>query len=60
MRDYVPGASGQRVDYLDSLAGAIMQTPARIGHVIGTAPIAERVQVWTPGAGQHEIEIDFG
>ena len=60
MRDYVPGASGQRVDYLDSLAGAIMQTPARIGHVIGAPPVADRVQVWTPGAGQHEIEVDFG
>lgn len=60
MRDYVPGASGQRVDYLDSLAGAIMQTPARIGHVVGTMPATERVQVWSPGAGQHEVDVDFG
>ena len=54
MRDWVPGARGQRDDYIDSGAGCISQTPIRIGKIQGT-PAAAAGADWRPDAGHYDI-----
>ena len=57
MRAYVPGAPGQRDDLIDSGAGAIAQTPVRIGRHIGRVDSTNPLD-WRPGAGDYAIQIE--
>ena len=57
MRDWIPGVEGQADDYIDSGAGAVKQTPIRIGKVIGNVKTLERKQ-WRPSSGVHEVQVD--
>lgn len=58
MRDWIPGVPNQPDDYLDSAAGAIKQTPIRIGRVIGNVHELER-HAWRPSSGQTEVAVDL-
>lgn len=60
MRDWNPAVTSQPDDMLDSLAGAITQTPERIGkdgH--GWNPPAQQKDDWRPSAGATEVELEF-
>ena len=56
MRDWQPGVRGQKDDFIDSGAGAISQTPIRIGKIRGPVQHA-RPPDWRPDGGEYEIEI---
>lgn len=56
MQDWVPKQSGQKDDYIDSGAGAISQTPVRIGKLLGK-PSTVSGPDWRPDSGSHEIII---
>lgn len=58
MRDFNPALTNQPDDYLDSGAGAISQTPVRIGKIVGK-PTGERSNDWRPSAGVHEVQVDY-
>lgn len=58
MRDFNPAITNQPDDYLDSGAGAISQTPVRIGKIVGK-PTEERRDDWRPDAGVHEVQVDY-
>lgn len=58
MRDFNPAISDQADDYLDSGAGAISQTPVRIGKIVGK-PTGEQRDDWRPDAGVHEVQVDY-
>jgi hypothetical protein len=55
MRDYIPGSGGQLIDHLDAAAGAVKQTPVRIGRIIGTPKTLPAPGTWRPDAGTHEV-----
>lgn len=57
MMQFNPLAKNQADDYLDSGAGAIAETPVRIGRVVGK-PTGERTDDWRPGAGQFSVELE--
>lgn len=59
MRDWNPAVTDQPDDHLDSLAGAITQTPERIGKRAGLIPPVTAPEDWRPSAGQHEVELEF-
>lgn len=58
MRDFNPALTNQPDDYLDSGAGAISQTPVRIGKIVGK-PTGEGRNDWRPDAGVHEVQVDY-
>ncbi|WP_137972008.1 phage terminase large subunit [Pseudomonas sp. F(2018)] len=58
MRDFNPAISNQPDDFLDSGAGAISQTPVRIGKIVGK-PTEQRRDDWRPDAGVHEVQVDY-
>lgn len=58
MRDWIPGVEGQADDFIDALAGAVKQTPIRIGKVIGNVKSLERKR-WRPESGVHEVQVDL-
>lgn len=58
MRDYIPGVEGQMVDHIDAGAGAIKQTPIRIGKVLGNVTELKR-QRWRPNSGVHEVAVEL-
>lgn len=58
MRDWIPGVQGQEDDFIDSGAGAVKQTPIRIGKVIGNVKSLERKR-WRPDSGVHEVQVDL-
>ena len=58
MRDFNPAITTQDDDYLDSGAGAISQTPVRIGRIVGK-PTETRRDDWRPDAGVHEVQVDY-
>lgn len=58
MREFNPEVTSQPDDYIDSGAGAIRQTPVRIGKIVGK-PTATSREDWVPSAGVHEVELDF-
>jgi hypothetical protein len=58
MRDWIPGVENQADDYIDSGAGAIKQTPIRIGKVVGNVKTIQR-QRWRPGSGVHEVVVEM-
>lgn len=59
MRDWIPGASSQQDDYLDSGAGAVTETPERIkAHKAGN-PTTAKSDDWRPQSGVYEVEMEF-
>lgn len=58
MRDFNPAVTDQADDYLDSGAGAIAQTPVRIGRIVGK-PTEVRRDDWRTNAGVHEVQVDY-
>lgn len=58
MRDWIPGVENQEDDYIDSAAGAVKQTPVRIGKVIGNVKQLTK-QSWRPDSGVHEVAVDL-
>ena len=58
MRDFNPAISDQPDDYLDSGAGAVSQTPVRIGRIVGN-PTERQRDDWRPDAGVHEVQVDY-
>lgn len=63
MRDWNPAVIDQPDDHLDSLAGAIVETPERIGRAVvvpsdGWKPPGQARDDWRPSAGVHEVELE--
>ncbi|CAM4032404.1 phage terminase large subunit [Ectopseudomonas alcaliphila] len=58
MRDFNPAITNQPDDFLDSGAGAVSQTPVRIGKVVGNPTETQRKD-WRPTAGVHEVQVDY-
>lgn len=58
MRDWIPLNTNQEDDYIDSGAGAIHNTPVRIGKVVIEAKVLE-FKDWRPGQGSHEVTVDY-
>ena len=58
MRDFNPAVKDQEDDYLDSGAGAVAQTPVRIGRIVGK-PTEARRDHWRTNAGVHEVQVDY-
>lgn len=57
MRDFNPSMKDQPDDYIDAGAGAIADTPVRIGRQVGK-PTGEPVDDWRQGAGVHEVQLE--
>jgi len=57
MRDWVPGDRDQADDFLDAGAGAIKQTPVRIGKVIIDTEAMGRRE-WRPSSGTYEVTVE--
>lgn len=60
MRDWNPAITDQPDDYLDSLGGAISETPERIGRSVGWNTPGHAREDWRPSAGVHEVELEDG
>jgi len=58
MRDFNPALTTQDDDFIDSGAGAISQTPVRIGRIVGK-PTEVKRDDWRPDAGTHEVQVDY-
>ena len=58
MKDFNPELRDQADDYLDSGAGAIAQTPIRIGKIVGK-PTEHSREDWRPEAGVHEVSVEY-
>lgn len=58
MQDFNPLNKNQPDDFLDSGAGAITETPVRIGKVVRKVDIAAGND-WRPSAGVHEVTLEF-
>ncbi|WP_286975753.1 phage terminase large subunit [Pseudomonas sp.] len=58
MRDFNPALTNQDDDFIDSGAGAISQTPVRIGRIVGKPTEVQRDD-WRPDAGVHEVQVDY-
>lgn len=58
MRDFNPAVTSQPDDFIDSGAGAISETPVRIGKLVGK-PTAQGREDWQPTDGDHEVAVDY-
>lgn len=58
MRDFNPELRDQPDDYLDSAAGAIAQTPIRIGKIVRNPDTPKRDD-WRPEAGEVEVPMYY-
>ncbi|HFZ1920622.1 TPA: phage terminase large subunit [Serratia marcescens] len=58
MRDFNPELTNQDDDYIDSGAGAIGQTPVRIGKLVKISNVQAR-EHWQPTDGDHEVAVDY-
>lgn len=58
MRDWNPAVASQPDDLIDSLAGAVSETPERIGRG-GWIPPGHDRDDWRPSAGENEVELEF-
>lgn len=59
MRDWNPAVADQPDDDLDACAGAITETPERLGgHQVWNAT-AQQSHDWRPSAGEHEVELEL-
>jgi hypothetical protein len=57
MREWDPTVTSQPDDYLNSGAGAIAQTPVRIGNNVEV--VAPPDDDWRQGGGTHDVQSDF-
>lgn len=57
MKDFNPEVADQPDSYIDSAAGAIKETPVRIGKSIGEPGTRDTERDWRPGPGVHDIEF---
>ena len=57
MKDFNPSITNQPDDYLDAGAGAITETPVRIGKIVGK-PNQELGNNWRPSGGVFEVTLD--
>jgi hypothetical protein len=57
LKDFNPDLRDQPDDYLDSGAGAIAQTPIRIGKKVGNPTELSR-EDWRPSAGVYEVAFE--
>jgi hypothetical protein len=60
MRDFNPAEKNQPDDYIDSAAGAIKETPVRIGKFIADEPQHMNPVTWRPNEGVYEVELVEG
>lgn len=58
MRDWNPAVAEQPDDDLDSLAGAVSETPERIGRFTGWNTPVQGRDDWRPSGGMHEVELE--
>jgi hypothetical protein len=58
MTEFHPELRDQPDDYLDSGAGAIAQTPIRIGKIVGK-PTDEKREDWRPATGVHDVTVEY-
>lgn len=58
MKDWNPAIADQVDDPIDSLAGAITETPERIGMHHDWNPTPGGRDDWRPSAGVHEVELE--
>lgn len=59
MRDWNPAVASQPDDHLDSLAGAVSETPERVGRmVVGWNTPGKVRDDWRPAGGMHEVELE--
>ncbi|MGP3209110.1 phage terminase large subunit [Serratia marcescens] len=58
IRDFNPAVTNQPDDFIDSGAGAISETPVRIGKLVGK-PTAQGREDWQPTDGDHEVAVDY-
>lgn len=58
MRDFNPAVTNQPDDFIDSGAGAISETPVRIGKLVGK-PTAQGREDWQPTDGDQEVAVDY-
>ncbi len=59
MKDWNPATQNQEDDYLDASAGALGETPERVGRIVGN-PTSTPREDWRPEAGVHEVTLDMG
>lgn len=57
MKDWNPIIKNQPDDYLDSGAGAILQAPVRINHLVGK-PTADSGKDWRQSAGVYDVTFE--
>ncbi|WP_098722457.1 phage terminase large subunit [Acinetobacter baumannii] len=58
MREFNPAITDQPDDYLDSLAGAIVEAPERVGKSLNQTDYEETPN-WRTNGGVHEAALDF-
>ncbi|HAV5345232.1 phage terminase large subunit [Acinetobacter baumannii] len=58
MREFNPAIADQPDDYLDSLAGAIVEAPERVGKSLNQTDYEETPN-WRTNGGVHEAALDF-
>lgn len=58
LSDFNPTLTNQPDDYIDSGAGAIAETPVRIGNLVGK-PTGGADEDWRVGSGTHEVEFEL-
>lgn len=58
MRDWNPAIQQQPDDHLDSLAGAVTDTPERVGRNTDWNPSGRGREDWRPATGVHEVELE--
>lgn len=58
MRTFNPELSHQKDDYLDSLAGAILQTPVRIARIVGKST-EQKLDYWRPSNTTYDIKVNY-
>ncbi|WP_336007392.1 phage terminase large subunit [Acinetobacter nosocomialis] len=58
MREFNPAITDQPDDYLDSLAGAIVESPERVGKSLNQTDYEESPN-WRTNGGVHEATLDF-
>jgi len=58
MRDWNPAVADQPDDDIDSLAGAVSETPERLGRFMGWNTPEQGRDDWRPSGGLHEVELE--
>jgi hypothetical protein len=58
MKDFNPAFKDQDDDYLDSAAGAINQTPVRIGKAVKNFG-GQKTKDWRPASGEYEVTLEL-